>query len=176
MSRIFQAGGASTLVLVSAANADPKAAFLGPGTVVFPERYLRGSHSFVGTCQSSLRVLWGNRDIGPWQAVVPSEIPVAGFCPPPSSVCDTRLYSVTGSGHIRRPAALGLLLRFAPLWVSVPPKRNSLKAGTERPANFFRVPPKKTDLRPWEPGPLPWLSPCVTRAKSGIQNGEQQCI
>jgi hypothetical protein len=56
---------------------------------------------------------------------------------------DTRLSSVTGSGHIRRPAALGLLLRWRALLVSVPPERNSRKARHKSPANFLRAPPKK---------------------------------
>jgi hypothetical protein len=50
--------------------------------------------------------------------------------------------SVTASGHLRRPAALGLLLRILrPFWVTVPPK-TSLQ-GKERRTNFFRAPPRK---------------------------------
>ena len=32
-----------------------------------------------------------------------------------------------------------------------------VKYGKERPANFFRAPPRKQTFGTWEPGPLPWL-------------------
>src|SRR5690349_700615 len=41
----------------------------------------------------------------------------------PSRRFDTRLFSCTGSGHIRRPAALGLLLRNAPSGFRFLPKQ-----------------------------------------------------
>jgi len=99
-----------------------------------------------------------------------------GFCPSPSPVFNTRLYSVTGSGLIRRPAALDLLLRFAPVWVPVPPKRKSLQSRHRTPSKFLSVPSGKADLRHLGAGPTPAASPCVTRVNSGIQNGEQKCI
>src|SRR5207302_3081182 len=95
---------------------------------------------------------------------------------PLSSVFYTHLYSVTGSGHIRRPAALGLLLRYAPLRVSVPPTTNSLQSRQRTPSEVVPVPSEKADLRHVGAGPTPVALPCVTRAKSGIQNGEQKCI
>src|SRR5690348_1586173 len=104
-----------------------------------------------------------------------SGITIIGFCPTPYSVFDTRLDSVTGSGHIRRPAALGLLLRFAPSRVSVPPKTNSLQSRHRTPSELLLVPSEKADLRHLGAGPTPVASPCMTRVNSGIQNGEQKC-
>jgi len=98
-----------------------------------------------------------------------------GLCSYASPRFDSRLYSGTGSGHIRRPAALGLLLRCAPLRVPVPPKTNPLKR-QRTPSEFLLVPSEKADLRRLGAGPTPVASPCVTRANSGIQNGEQKCI
>lgn len=111
-----------------------------------------------------------------WRALASSETTVNVFHPAPSSVFDTRLYSVTGSGHIRRPAALGLLLRYAPIWVSVPPKTSSLQDRSRTPSKCLLVPSEKADLRHLGAGPTPVASPCVTRVNSGIQNGEQKCI
>jgi len=68
---------------------------------------------------------------------------------------DSRLYSGTGSGHIRRPAALGLLLGCAPYGFRFLPQQIRSKNGAERQANFFRFPPKKQTFGTWEPGPLP---------------------
>jgi len=62
--------------------------------------------------------------------------------------------SVTASGRIRRPAALGLLLRIArPFGVTVPPKTSFADDGKERRANFFRAPPRKQTFGTWEPEP-----------------------
>ena len=99
-----------------------------------------------------------------------------GLCSYASPRFDSRLYSGTGSGHIRRPAALGLLLRCAPLRVPVPPQTNSLQNRQRTPSEFLSVPSGKADLRRWGAGPTPVASPSVTRANSGIQNGEQKCI
>ena len=98
------------------------------------------------------------------------------FCSYASPRFDSRLYSGTGSGHIRRPAALGLMLRFAPSRVSVPPKTNSLQNRHRTPSEFLPVPSEKADLRHLGAGPTPAASPCVPRVNSGIQNGEQKCI
>ena len=118
----------------------------------------------------------GTENVVTWRAQCHSAITIIGFCPTPSSMFDTRLHSVTGSGHIRRPAALGLLLRFAPSPVSVPPKTNSLQNRHRTPSKFLPVPSEKADLRHLGAGPTPVASPCVTRVNSGIQNGEQKCI
>ena len=120
--------------------------------------------------------LCGAENVIKWRGQAHSGITAAGFCPRPSSVFDARLYSVTGSGHIRRPAALGLLLRLSPSWVSVPPKRNSRQTRHRTPSKFLSVPSRKADLRHLGAGPTPVASPCVTRVNSGIQNGEQKCI
>ena len=99
--------------------------------------------------------LCGAENVIKWRGQAHSGITAAGFCPRPSSVFDARLYSVTGSGHIRRPAALGLLLRLSPSWVRFLPKEIRAKPGTERRANFFRFPPEKQTFGTWEPGTLP---------------------
>jgi hypothetical protein len=68
---------------------------------------------------------------------------------------DSRLFSGTGSGHIRRPAALGLLLRYAPCGFRFLPKQIPSNNGTGRRVNFFRFPPRKQTFDTWEAGPLP---------------------
>jgi len=139
-------------------------------------RYGRRDHwDFASLVWSSLKSLCGNSTVGNRQALTLSENLTDRFCSTPSSVFDTRLYSVTGSGHIRRPAALGLLLRYAPLRVSVPPKQIRSRTA-QTPSEFLSVPSKKADLRHLGAGPTPVALPCVTRANSGIQNGEQRCI
>jgi len=157
--------------------ADPEEIQLGQFWHQLPLRYRRGKHS---DCASRLwpspGLLSGSCNVTNRQALTWSESPTDRFCSPLSSVFDTRLYSVTGSGHIRRPAALGLLLRFAPSSVSVPPKINSLQNRHRTPSELLLVPSEKADLRHLGAGPTPVASPCVTRVNSGIQNGEQKCI
>jgi hypothetical protein len=78
--------------------------------------YRRRDHwHFASLVRPSLKSLSGSSTVGNRQALTSSESLTDRFCSTPSSVFDTRLYSVTGSGHIRRPAELGLLLRYAPL-------------------------------------------------------------
>ena len=138
--------------------ADPEEIQLGQFRHQLSLRYRRGKHSdFASRLWPSPGLLSGSCNVSNRQALTWSESPTDRFCSPLSSVFDTRLYSVTGSGHIRRPAALGLLLRYAPLRVSVPPTTNLLQIGKERRANLFRFPPKKQTFGTWEPGPLPWL-------------------
>jgi hypothetical protein len=76
-------------------------------------------------------------------------------------------------GAIRRPAALGLLLRFRHPSRSTPDlpgtrdfsalaglgssQNKFVSRGTERRTNFFRAPPRKQTCGTWEPGPLAWL-------------------
>ena len=143
-------------------------------------RFRRGFGSrkcaFRPECRLVCVRLCGAENVMKWRGQAHSGITAAGFCPTPSSVFDARLYSVTGSGHIRRPAALGLLLRFAPSRVSVPPKTNSLQNRHRTPSELLLVPSEKADLRHLGAGPPPVASPCVTRVNSGIQNGEQKCI
>jgi len=157
--------------------ADQQAVQFGQIAVQLSLQFLRAdSEQFVSPRLRTFGLLSGNVAASNWLASAFSEISTSGFCPTPSSVFDTRLYSVTGSGHIRRPAALGLLLRFAPLRVPVPPKTNSLQNRHRTPSEFLSVPSEKADLRHLGAGPTPVASPCVTRANSGIQNGEQKCI
>ena len=98
------------------------------------------------------------------------------FCPYASSPFDSRLYSGTGSGHIRRPAALGLLLHCAPCGFRFLPKQIRSKNGTERQANFFRFPPKKQTFCTWEPGPLPRLRHVCPESIREFKTEKQTCI
>jgi len=89
---------------------------------------------------------------------------------------DSRLYSGTGSGHIRRPAALGLLLRCAPYGFRFLPKQIRSKNGIERPANFCRFLPKKQTFGTWEPGPLPRLRHGCPESIREFKTEKQTCI
>ena len=93
-----------------------------------------------------------------------------------SSRFDSRLYSGTGSGHIRRPAALGLLLRCAPYGFRFLPKQIRSQNGIERRANFFRFPPKKQTFGTWEPGPLPRLRHACPESIREFKTEKQTCI
>jgi len=157
--------------------ADPEEIQLGQFWHQLSLRYRRGKHSdFASRLWPSPGLLSGSCNVSNRQALTRSESPTDRFLFTLSSVFDTRLYSVTGSGHIRRPAALGLLLRYAPLRVSVPPTTNSLQSRQRTPSEVVPVPSEKADLRHLGAGPTPVALPCVTRANSGIQNGEQKCI
>jgi hypothetical protein len=157
-----------------------------PGSISPSETMLCGHDSLrsgrrFGRCKwAECRLVYmttcGAENVVIYRAQSHSAITIIGFRPSPSSVFDTRLYSVTGSRHIRRPAALGLLLRFAPSRVSVPPKTNSLQNRHRMPSELLLVPSEKADLRHLGAGPTPVASPCMTRVNSGIQNGEQKCI
>ena len=137
--------------------ADPEEIQLGQLWHQLSLRYRRGRHS---DCASRLwpssGLLSGSCNVSNRQALTWSESPTDRFLFTLSSVFDTRLYSVTCSGHIRRPAALGLLLRYAPCGFRFLPKQIRSN-GKERRVNFFRFPPKKQTFGTWEPGPLPWL-------------------
>ncbi len=89
---------------------------------------------------------------------------------------DSRLYSGTGSGHIRRPAALGPLLRCAPYGFRFLPKQIRSKNGIERRANFSRFPPKKQTFGTWEPGPLPRLRHACPESIREFKTEKQTCI
>jgi hypothetical protein len=147
-----------------------------PDSCRFPRGFERGNRLLLSDRRLPSIRLCSTEHFVKSRAQADSGMTASGFCPIPSSVFDTRLYSVTGSGHIRRPAALGLLLRFAPSWVPVPPKRNSLQNRPRTPSEFLSVPTRKADRRHLGAGPTSVASPCVTRANSGIQNGEQKCI
>ena len=110
-----------------------------------------------------------------WRSLAFREIGDGEFRSLPFSEFDARLYSGTGSGHIRRPAALGLLLRSAPLQVPVPPKTNSLKR-LRTPSEFLLVPSRKADLRHLGAGPTPAASPCVPRANRELKTENKTCI
>ena len=98
------------------------------------------------------------------------------FCLHASSRFDSRLYSGTGSGHIRRPAALGLLLRCAPCGFRFLPKQIRPKNCTKLQANFFRFPPKKQTFGAWEPGPLPRLRHVCPESIREFKTEKQTCI
>ena len=177
MPLISQLARISILTVISghASHSEPKS--LDQDSWFFPRAYSRDKQPFfVADRALPFRRLWGGDNVVNRRVRTSSSKTSRGFCPTPCSVFDTRLYSVTGSGLIRRPAALGLLLRFAPVWVPVPPKRNSLQNRHLTPSEFLSVPSGKADLRHLGAGPTPAASPCVTRVNSGIQNGEQKCI
>ncbi len=91
-----------------------------------------------------------------------------------SAVMYPVFYSVTASGSFRRPAALGLLLRFltpasqhracrgprfrAPSGLGSSRNKFAID-GTKRRARLLSGPSQKADLRPWEPDPLARLCP-----------------
>jgi len=162
---------------ISHAIADHEGIQLGQFGYQLSLRYRRREHSdFASRLWPSPGPLSGSGNVSNRQALTWSENPTERFCSTRSSVFDTRLYSVTGSGHIRRPAALGLLLRYAPLRVSVPSTTNSLQNRHRTSSEFLPVPSEKADLRHLGAGPTPEALPCVTRANSGTQIGEQKCI
>jgi hypothetical protein len=105
-----------------------------------------------------------------------SQSPDDVFCLYASFRLDSRLYSGTGSGHIRRPAALGLLLRCAPYGFRFLPKQIRSKNDTERLANFFWSPPKKQTFGTWEPGPLPRLRHVCPESIREFKTEKQTCI
>jgi hypothetical protein len=99
-----------------------------------------------------------------------------GLCSYASPRFDSRLYSGTGSGHIRRPAALGPLLRCAPYGFRFLPKQIRSKNGREHRANFCRFPPKKQPFGTWEPGPLPRLRHACPESIRELKTEKQICI
>ena len=108
------------------------------------------------------------------QTAAPRES-LIGSLSSPSGRFDTRLSSCTGSGLIRRPAALGLLLRVAPCRFWFLPKQIRSN-GKERRVNFFRFPPKKQTFGTWEPGPLPRLRHVCPESIREIKTEKQTCI
>jgi len=177
MSLISQVARIPILTVMSGQTWHSEPMSFGQVSWSFPRAHSRDRQPFFVTDRTLPlgRLCGGDNAVNrrPWASSTKTS---RGFCPTPCSVFDTRLYSVTGSGLIRRPAALGLLLRFAPVWVPVPPKRNSLQNRHRTPSKFPLGPSGKADLRHLGAGPTPAASPCVTRVNSGIQNGEQKCI
>lgn len=110
-----------------------------------------------------------------WQPAAPRETLTGSFSSSPSCRFDTRLSSCTGSGHIRRPAALGLLLCYAPCGFRFLPKQIRSN-GKERRVNFFRFPPKKQTFSTWEPGPLPRLRHVCPESIREFNTEKQTCI
>jgi hypothetical protein len=176
MSLVSQIAGMIVLASIPGSISPSETLFCSEDSLRFRRRFRGCKFAFRLECRLVCIRLCGAETVVTWRAQSHSAMTIIGFCPTPSSVFNTRLCSVTGSGHIRRPAALGLLLRFAPLWVSVPPKTNSLQNRHTTPSEFLPVPSEKADLRHLGAGPTPVASPCVTRVNSGIQNGEQKCI
>ena len=176
MSLISQIAGMTVLASIPGSILPSETLFCDQDSLRFRRRFGRCRCAFGPECRLVRMRLCSVTTVAIWRAQAHSAITIIGFCPTPSSVFDTRLYSVTGSGHIRRPAALGLLLRFAPFRVSVPPETSSLQNRHRTPSEFLPVPSEKADLRHLGAGPTPVASPCVTRVNSGIQNGEKKCI
>ena len=176
MSMVSQIAGMTILSSIPGSISPSETMLCSQDSLRSRRRFGRCKCAFRPECRLVCMRLCGAENAVNWRAEAYSRMTASGFCPTPSSVFDTRLYSVTGSGHIRRPAALGLLLRFAPSRVSVPPKTNSLQNRHRTPSELLLVPSEKADLRHLGAGPTPVASPCVTRVNSGIQNGEQKCI
>jgi hypothetical protein len=77
-----------------------------------------------------------------------------------SAVSYPVLCSVTASGPIQRPAALGLLLCLRHPFPGLGSSQNKfVSRGREHRTNFFRAPPRKQTFGAWEPGPLARLRP-----------------
>src|SRR5581483_1221608 len=176
MSLVSQIAGMTILASIPGLISPSETLFCNQDFLRFRRRFGRCTCAFRPKCRLVCMRFCGAETVVTWRAQSHSAITIVGFCPTPSSVFDTRLYSVTGSRHIRRPAAFGLLLRFSPSRVSVPPKTNSLQNRHRTLREFLSVPSEKADLRHLGAGPIPVASPSVTRVNSGIQNGEQKCI
>ncbi len=176
MSLVSHIAGQTVLASIPGSMSPSETMFCSQDSFHVRRRFGRCECAFRSECRLVCMRRCGSEKVVTWRAQAHSAITISGFCQTPSSVFDTRLYSVTGSGHIRRPAALDLLLRFAPFLVSVPPKTNSLQNRHRTPSEFLLVPSEKADLRRLGAGPTSVASPCVTRVNSGIQNGEQKCI
>ena len=146
---------------------------LSVGAPGFAGRGFPSLHSYVARWPfSSPRSAVNVRD---WRAPAPGGTPTGRFSSSPSYRFDTRLSSCTGSGHIRRPVALGLLLRYAPDRFRFLPKQIRSN-GQERRVNFFRFPPKKQTFGTWEPGPLPRLRHVCPESIREIKTEKQTCI
>ena len=176
MSMVSQIAGMTTLSSIPGSISPSETMLRSHDSLRSRRRFGRRKCAFHLQCRLVCMRPCGAENVVTYRAQSHSAITIIGFCPTPSTVFDTRLHSVTGSGHIRRPAALGLLLRYAPLRVSVPPTTNSLQSRQRTPSEFVPVPSEKADLRHLGAGPTPVALPSVTRANSGIQNGEQKCI
>src|SRR5215467_1043489 len=172
MSLVSQIAGMTVLPSIPGSISPLETMFCSQDSLRFGRRFGHCKCAFGPECRLVCMRPCGVENVVTRQAQSHSVITIIGFCPTPSSVFDTRLYSVTGSGHIRRPAALGLLLRFAPARVSVPPKTNSLQERHRTPSEFLSVPSEKADLRHLGAGPTPAASPYMPRVNSGVQNGE----
>jgi hypothetical protein len=110
-----------------------------------------------------------------WQPAAPGESLIGSFSSSPSCRFDSRLSSCTGSGHFRRPSALGLLLRYAPCGFRFLPKQIRSN-GKDCRVNFFRFPPKKQTFGTWEPGPLPRLRHVCPESIREFKTEKQTCI
>ena len=85
------------------------------------------------------------------------------------SVVSPLLVRSHASGHVMRPAALGLLLRLRRPSGHGSSRNKFAHRGQERRANFFRVPPRKQPVGAWEHGPLAQAPPMGDPANPGIQ-------
>ncbi len=128
-------------------------------------------HAFSGLLSSRTTV--DSRVLHPSSCRQSSDVRLCSYASPRF---DSRLYSGTGSGHIRRPATLGLLLRCAPSGFRFLPKQTRSKNGIERRANFCRFPPKKQTFGTWEPGPLPRLRHACPESIREFKTEKQTCI
>ena len=140
--------------------------------------WLSETRFYIGALQVARWFLLSRRTpviVCDWQPAAPGESLIGSFSSSPSCRFDSRLSSCTGSGHIRRPAALGLLLRYARSGFRFLPKQIRSN-GKERRVNFFRFPPKKQTFGTWEPGPLPRLRHVCPESIREIKTEKQTCI
>jgi hypothetical protein len=83
-----------------------------------------------------------------------------------------RFGSIPAPGGTRSSAS-----HYAPLRGHGSSQNKFAKCSTERPANFFRVPPRKQTFGTWEPGPLASFAPRDPSNNGRIQQTEtQSCI
>lgn len=160
----------------------PKAIRTTPGHAFCPYRFRMAGRSMTPIQVASSRVV----DVSLLVDCGPScDREVASFSEPPErrervrsygfSAFDTRLYSGTGSGHVRRPAALGLLLPYAPFTGSgSSPNKSAQTAQNAERISFGplrKSRPSALGSRAHSRG----FAMCAP-SKSGAQNGEQTCI
>jgi hypothetical protein len=176
MSLVSQIAGMTVLASIPGSTSPSEMMFCSQDSLRFRRRFGRCKYAFRPQCPLVYMRAFGAENVVTWQAQSHSGITIIGFCPTPSSVFDTRLYSVTGSGAYPSPCGTRSSASLRALWVSVPPETNSLQERHRTPSEFLSVPSEKADLRHLGVGPTSVASPCVTRVNSGIQNGEQKCI
>ena len=160
MSLVSQIAGMTVLASIPDSTSPLATIFSSQDSLRFRRRFGRYKYAFRPECRLVCMRPCGAENVVTWQAQSHSVITIIGFCPTPSSVFDTRLHPVTGSGHIRRPGGTrSSALPAAPVPGLGSSQNKFVSRGTERRTNFFRAPPRKQTFGAWEPGPLARLRP-----------------